>query len=112
MNNVDEYVDSIEGELQAIVVELRKIIIDLSPDFVEEIKWNVPTYSMHKMMCSIMAHKNHVNLQVFRGAELEAVKELLGTGKNMRHVKITKLSELNKSFITKILKQAISVDSR
>lgn len=90
MNNVDSYIESVDDDLKPIVIKLRVAIKGSSNDLREDIKWSVPTYSINKNICSIMAHKKHVNLQIFRGAEIEDSKILAGTGKGMRHLKYEK----------------------
>ncbi len=66
MGAVDLYIQSIDGPQQEIVIELRRIISRISADFKEEMKWNVPTFSIKRNICSIIPHKNHVNLQFFK----------------------------------------------
>jgi len=106
----EEYVDKVDSPLKEIVKELRKIITNHSTDFKEEMKWNVPTYSINKNICSIMAHNKHVNFQIFRGAHIKGAQELEGTGKDMRHLKLSTLGEVDKTKVEKYLKQAIELD--
>jgi len=111
MNKVDQYIDSVHEDMRPIVVALRSIIVGASGDFVEEIKWKALTYSLNKMVCSIMVHKNHVNLQLFQGAKIQSVDKLIGTGKNMRHIKFSHLSDLDTSAATKIIEEVIELDA-
>lgn len=108
--DVDKYIGKLDPPLKAIVQELRKIITNLSSDMKEEIKWNVPTYSINKNICSVMAHKKHVNLQIFLGAHIKDAQELDGAGKDMRHLKFSALNEVEEEKISKYLKQAIQLD--
>ncbi len=80
MNDVDSYIQSVEDNLKPIVKKLRGAIKDCSEVIKEEMKWSVPTYSINKNICSIMAHKHHVNFQIFQGANLKDSKLLYGTG--------------------------------
>jgi len=111
MNKIDSYIESVEADLKPIVSKLRKAIISVSTDLKEDIKWSVPTYSINKNICSIMAHKKHVNLQVFRGAHIEDSDLLSGTGKDMRHIKYENLNDVKVSVIKNVIRQAIIVDS-
>lgn len=108
--NMEEYVDKLDSPLKEIVNELQKIITNHSPDIKEEIKWNVPTYSINKNIFSIIAHKKHVNFQIFRGAHIKDAQELEGTGKDMRHLKFSTLGEVEEAKVEKYLKQAIELD--
>ncbi len=108
--NVGEYVNSIDDPMKEIVEKLRRAVKGTSKKLKEEIKWNVPTYSINKNICSIMAHKNHVNLQIFQGAKIKDANKLEGSGKGMRHIKYKHVNEVKITEIKKYLKQAIELD--
>ncbi len=111
MNDVDSYIQSVEDNLKPIVKKLRGAIKDCSEVIKEEMKWNVPTYSINKNICSIMAHKHHVNFQIFQGANLKDSKLLYGTGKNMRHLRYENIEQVDTTIINKIIEQAIMKDT-
>ena len=55
----------------------------------------------------VNAFKAHVNVGFFRGAEIADPKNLLeGTGKFMRHVKLTPQTDVNAAALTKLIKTA------
>jgi hypothetical protein len=112
MNDVDSYIQSVEDNLKPIVKKLRGAIKDCSGVIKEEMKWNVPTYSINKNICSIMAHKYHVNFQIFQGANLKDSKLLYGTGKNMRHLRYENIEQVDVTIINKIIEQAIMKDTK
>jgi hypothetical protein len=106
----NEYFDGLEAPMKEISMELRRIVTSFSPEFKEEIKWNVPTYSIKKNICSVLAHKNHVNFQIMQGAHLKDAHELEGKGKDMRHMKFSSLGEVDEVKVQRYLKQAIELD--
>ena len=108
MCNVQSYITSVDGNLKPIVEKLRGLLNSISENFTEGIKWNVPTYSINKNICSIMVHKKHVNLQIFRGAELEDAALLLGSGKGMRHLRFESLGDVEENIVRKLVKQGDS----
>lgn len=108
--NADEYVDALDSPLKEISEELRRIVMSYSENIKEEMKWNVPTYSINKNICSIIAHKKHVNLQIFRGAHIKDARELEGSGKDMRHLKFSTLGDVAQADVGKYLEQAIKLD--
>ncbi len=112
MIEVDKYIASIDEKLQPIVVKLRQAVTSTTKDLKEDIKWNVPTYSLNKNICSIMAHKSHVNLQVFHGAHIADADVLDGAGKDMRHLKFEKLADVKTEIVKKLIKQAIQIDKQ
>lgn len=58
-----------------------------------------------------MAHKHHVNFQIFQGANLKDSKLLYGTGKNMRHLRYENIEQVDTTIINKIIEQAIMKDT-
>jgi len=110
--SVDSYIKKFDSPIKEIVIELRAIVCRSSENLRETIKWNVPTYAINSNICSIMAHKTHVNLQIFQGAHIEAANQLEGTGKDMRHAKYTVKADIDSEQITTILLQAIALDSK
>jgi len=109
--SADNYIESLASPVKEIAIELRSITLSLSASLKEDIKWNVPTYSINSNICSIMAHKNHVNLQIFRGAQIKAADMLEGTGKDMRHIKYASKQDIDREKLERILSQAIALDS-
>jgi len=107
--NVEQYVDALEEPMKAIVQKLRLAVKNVSSEFVEEIKWKVPTYSLEKNICSIMSHKKHVNLQIFQGANIRDASELLGSGKGMRHLRYENVAEVNEEDVARFVEQALDI---
>ena len=106
----DEYFAGLEPPIREIAAALREILREQSFGFKEEMKWKVPTYSLNRNICSIMAHKTHVNFQIFQGAHIEDAAELQGAGKDMRHVGISNLEQIDSAKLIKYLAQAVRLD--
>lgn len=107
---VDEYIDKLDSPMKEISIELQKIVMACPSDLKEGMKWNVPTYTANRNICSIMAHKKHVNFQIFQGAHIKGAGKLEGTGKDMRHLKFSRLDAVNQSDVGEYLKQAVELD--
>jgi hypothetical protein len=91
---------------------LRELILTASPGTVEELKWSRPVYSnAGGMFCYLHRTKNHVTLGFHRGASLDDPKNLLeGTGKDMRHVKISAVENIDAPALRRLLKQAAKTE--
>jgi hypothetical protein len=77
----------------------------------EAFKWNYPAY-LHdaKRLCSIGGFKNHASLELDYGAHLEDAKgRLVGMGKNIRHIKITSLEQVDADYFIDLLRQSIGI---
>jgi len=63
------------------------------------------------IVCAIVIHKDHVNLQFARGTELEDPEGILeGTGKKIRHVKINNTKEINSNILKNMVVEAVKLN--
>jgi len=105
--DVEGYLASLDKGKLPIVLDLRKMIREAIPDSKETIKWGTLIFEREKILGAIMVHKDHVNLQLWRGSELKDKDGLLeGTSEGMRHVTFTKTSDIKKGPIKTLLKEA------
>jgi len=66
-----------------------------------------PTHRMKDGICYIGVIQDHVNLGFIRGSELADPQRILeGTGKQMRHIKIRHMSDLERPAIRAYLQEA------
>jgi hypothetical protein len=107
---VDNYIAELPEEIQDITNALREIILDTSPNLIEEYKWSMPNYSQNGLVFYLQAAKKHVNLGFHKGIELEDEdihNVLLGTGKAMRHIRILKMEDIHLDQIKPLLEAAL-----
>ncbi len=105
--DIEEYLTGREQEPSKLAKSVRKLILDTFPDLDEVVKWGHLVYEKDRKICSIMVHKDHANLQIWRGAELDDPEKLLqGEGKSMRHVKVYSPEEVKSDYFQFLLKQA------
>ena len=110
-NTVDEYVAGLEGWQAEAVTALRSIVQAAAPKASEGFKWAQPVYEENGPAVWIKAHRNHVNIGFWRGAEMSDPKGVLeGDGDRMRHIKIASLADLKKSVIAGFVKQAVKLN--
>jgi hypothetical protein len=108
---IEEYLEKYNPEMSVFALKLRNIILEMFPDMNENIKWNNLVYEKNGYVCAILIHKNHVNLEFWRGTEIQDPKNLLeGTGKKMRHIKIESESQINKEYIKKFIEESIEIN--
>ena len=101
-SDLNAFLASYAPEVQALVLGLRELILDVVPTAIEQVDQPgkligygfKPTYK--DTICVIMPLKSAVNLGFPRGVELTDPEGLLtGTGKRARHVRITTLMDAN-----------------
>lgn len=90
-------------ELRQVWLEIHRLMLETLPDvkYSTDMKDGVTGYGARQYgydgwgLGAVGAHKNWVSLMLFRGAHLDDPLGLLeGTGKNMRHVKVRSLEQL------------------
>ena len=102
-----DFLTRVQPNHHDLIKELDSVIRKAAPDLVVSLKWRNPTYHSKRNACALLSHTDHVNLQVWGGAEFEDPKGLLqGTGKGMRHIKFVVGAKFNRSAVEAIVKQA------
>jgi hypothetical protein len=113
IKEVDQYIVDLPENIQKITEALRKIILDSSPNLIEEYKWSMPNYSYNGLVCYLQASKKHVNLGFHKGNELiesDTDTRLQGTGKTMKHIKIMKMEEIQPEAFAELIQKAVSLN--
>jgi hypothetical protein len=107
----DEWFSTAPENQKPALDALRAIVLSAAQGLVEEIKWSRPCYSTPTgMFCYLHRTKNHVTIGFQQGASLKDPKSLLeGTGKDMRHIKITDAGDIDRSAILHLVQQAIKL---
>jgi len=109
---VDEYIAGLEGWQADVAREVRRIILATVPDAVESIKWAQPVYASSGPFAYFKAFKHSLNFGFWRGADLDDPTSLLqGTGQKMRHVRLTKLEDIDEEALSLFVRQAVQLNA-
>ncbi|MCG6963457.1 MAG: DUF1801 domain-containing protein [Acidobacteria bacterium] len=112
MKTPNQVIAGINPELRDTVARLRKVAQRTAPDLEEAVRWDALAYVGRRVVCAIMPHAHHVNLQLFRGAELlNRGFDLEGNGKAMRHLKVVPGQPLDEAKIGRLLAAAARLDA-
>ncbi|WP_211279473.1 DUF1801 domain-containing protein [Cognaticolwellia mytili] len=106
---VSTYIESAEEIHKEILIALRQLIFSIVKDVDEQFKWNRPVYAVEKDFCYLKTTKKHVTLGFFEFDKITTNKDIIeGTGKSMRHIKLSKLKDITdlklKTIIEEVLK--------
>ena len=111
--SVEEYIATLEDWKGEIVMVLREIILEVSPEIKESIKWAQPVYESNGPFSYIKAFKNAVNFGFWRGVDIKDPQGILqGSGEKMRHVKITKSDDIDPKVFDDFVRQAIRLNEK
>lgn len=63
-----------------LVARLRALVHEADPDIAEEWKWDTPVFAHGGNVCAVGVFKDHVKLNVFKGASLADPRGLFNAG--------------------------------
>ena len=108
---VESYLDAIDADLPAIIDALREVVTAADPRLREVLKWGQPAFVLGGNVCYISAMRGYVNLGFFKGAHLEDDSgRIKGTGKDLRHVKVRRLDEIDRVLFIDLIRAAVALD--
>ena len=102
------FIDRDKGE---IIATLRELVLAISPNAKEEIKYGGLVFiSDKRLFCGIFMRKNHVSVEFDRGAELQDLDSFLeGSGTNRRHLKIFQKEDIENKKVEYYIKQSFTL---
>jgi hypothetical protein len=108
---VAEYIDGLDDWRAEAVSTLHRLIMEVAPDAKASIKWARPVYEYNGALCYVVAFKNHVNLGFSRGVDLPDDAGILeGSGKQMRHVKVTSVEDIREDVLAELIRAAVALN--
>jgi len=99
------YVREDNPALQKVVRGLRSLVKAAVPGTKVTVNsWGIPTFESKDPFCFYMVGKNHVTFGFHYGTSLADPEGLLeGTGKNIRHVKLRAVEDLEQKGLKKLV---------
>jgi len=104
-----ELLSAYPGPVRSAAEGLRVLVKQVAPGASETVQpgWKAISYAYGRTFCSIMPMSDGVNLAFPEGAELPDPHGLLvGTGKRMRHVRVTVGEEISSPELTALIRAA------
>ncbi len=111
---IDEYLEGTSGKLGPVAWGLRRLMRKTVAGVKESVNpWKIPTFESNGPMCFFMVGKNHVTFGFLRGTALEDPAGLLeGSGKNLRHVKLWGVEDLERPELLKLIREAVKLNKK
>ena len=102
------YVRDDNPELRKVVQGLRNFVKETVPGTKETVNaWGIPTFEAKDPFCFYMVGKKHVTFGFHYGTSLKDPEGLLeGTGKNIRHVKLRTVEDLQRKGLKGLMQAA------
>jgi hypothetical protein len=108
------YVRDDNPALQKVVRGLRNLVKAVVPETKITVNsWGIPTFEAKDPFCFYMVGKNHVTFGFHYGNSLEDPEGLLeGSGKNLRHVKLRTVEDLEKKGLKELVLAAVRLGGK
>jgi hypothetical protein len=105
-SKVTAYINSSEKHKETLEA-LRHLVHNAVPSVTEEFKWGRPVFRSNKDFAYLKFAKAYVTLGFFQVNTLDDTKGLLeGTGKDMRHIKIKSVQDIDRELLCDWFKAA------
>jgi hypothetical protein len=106
--DVSTYFGKLDGWKEAVARRLDAVVRASAPSATAAIKWGMPVYEHHGMLCYIRVRPAYVTFGFYEtGTSLDDPKGLLeGSGEAMRHVKIASEAEMDAEYFGGLVGQA------
>jgi hypothetical protein len=106
---VDDFIKhKVAPEHRPIVKQLRALMKKHAPYAREGINYGILAWKMKRMIAVVNATKHHITFAFSGGAHFEDKYGLLeGVGKLSKHVKLTRLADVNATALRYYIKQAV-----
>ena len=99
-DDVSQYIENADGSQMAVMQKIRQLIHETVPNVIEEIKWSRPVFKASKDFAYLKTAKGYVTLGFFNFDKLnDPQHKLEGTGKDMRHIKIKSVADIDEALL-------------
>ena len=111
MSTVDDFIAAQPADAQFRLRSLRKLILDAAPHVGESIKYGLPFYTCHGLLCYLNPKPGYVDFGFCQGIQLSDEAGLLyGDNKEIRKVKVTQLTGPLVQSLRQLVQQALLVN--
>lgn len=108
---VDEYIANAAEFAQPILTHLREVIHAACPEVKETIKWSMPNFDYHGIMCNMAAFKQHCAFGFWKAELLLAGEDDKGKEAMGQFGRITSVKDLpSKKVLTAYVKKAMKLN--
>ncbi|MHA7877551.1 MAG: DUF1801 domain-containing protein [Bacteroidota bacterium] len=106
--NVTIFINQQPKKLRNILIALRNIIFQAALHIEESMKYGIPFYNYYGRLCFLSPRKETVMLGLCKGAFLGSRHAVLvGEGKEVRHIEINNLAEIDQEALQTLLQEAM-----
>jgi hypothetical protein len=112
--HIDNYIKELSDWRGKMIARLRALILEAAPELTEEWKWDTPVWSYKGNVVAAGVFRDHVKLNFFKGASLEAPKGLFNAGldaKATRAIDISEGEEIDEAALKDLVRMAVAYNA-
>jgi len=110
---ITDYIEELGDWRAKVLARLRKLIREAAPELVEGWKWNTPVWSHGGNVVAVGAFKDHVKVNLFKGASLADPNGLLNAGldaKASRAIDLHDGDAINEAAFKELIRAAVALN--
>ncbi len=96
-----------DEEILTMFFTVRQIILDLSKDIEETIKWNMPCYEFKGNICGVGAFKKHISIWFHKAELMSDHFQLFEKNSSMGQIKLYAMKDLEQEKLTYYFNEAM-----
>jgi hypothetical protein len=112
--SIEQFLMQLPPPKRELALQIRETILSVNPEIEEAIKWGQLAFLIKKkyfVFIYTYKHLDYLNLGFKQAIKLSDPKNLFeGTGKGMRHIKVSTAKDIPATQIKKWVKEAIQVE--
>ena len=111
---ITNYISGLTDWRGKLLTRLRKLILAVDPNVVEEWKWGTPVWSHQGNVVAAAAFKDHVKINFFKGASLPDPHGLFNAGLDAKATRAIDLHEgdkLNEPALKELIRAAVTLNT-
>ena len=97
-----------------IMARMRNLVHKADSDITEEWKWDTPVFSHNGLVCAIGSFKDHVGMNVFKGASLKDPRKMFNGGleaKTSRSINFHEGDSMDEAALLELIRAAVALNA-
>ena len=90
---ITSYIADLPDWQGKMLARLRQLVLEAAPDIKEDWKWDTPVWSQKGNVLAMVAFKDHIKLNFFKGASLDNPQRLFNAGLDAKSTRAIDLSQ-------------------
>jgi hypothetical protein len=110
---IDAFIAAQDGWKRDACIRLRALVHEADPEIAEDWKWGSPIFTRRGMVCALGTFKDHVKVNVFKGASLPDPTGLFNAGLEAKISRAIDLAEgqwLDEAAFKALIREAVAAN--